>query len=200
MWTALGIEPPVYLPLDGDARCQVLVLGGGITGALAAYALVKDGVDVLVVDRREIGRGSTAASTGLLQYEVDTPLVDLIDKVGEAHSVHAYRRGLTAIDDIERIVAELGDSCGFARRTSLYFASHFWHYRRLRSEYECRRQFGFDVDFLTRQELAEISSIRAAGAIFSRGDAQIDPLRFTRQLIAGGVRHGLRSSRENARH
>jgi len=170
----------------------VLVVGGGVTGGLVAHRLSSAGVDVLVVDRELVGAASTAASTGLLQYEVDTPLVDLVGKVGVAHAVHAYRRGLAAVDEIEAIVASLGNSCGFSRRPSLYFAGRFWHYRRLKAEYECRKEHGFNVEFLDRRELADISSIRAAGAIRSAGDAQIDPLCFTQKLLRAAAAAGAR--------
>ena len=63
--------------------------------------------------------------------------------------------------------------------------------RSLRTEYECRAAQGFDVDFLTREDLAAISSIRAAAALRSRGDAQIDPYRFTHRLVTAAVRQGL---------
>jgi hypothetical protein len=33
----------------------------------------------VLVDRRELGTGSTAASTGLLRYEIDVPLVQARD-------------------------------------------------------------------------------------------------------------------------
>jgi glycine/D-amino acid oxidase-like deaminating enzyme len=190
-WTALEPTPIPLSPLAGELRCEVLVIGGGITGALIAYQLTKNGVHTALIDRHEVGRGSTAASTGLLQYEIDTPLVDLIHQVGEAHAVHAYRRGLQAVDEIEQLVDELGDRCGFARRESLYFASHWWHRRRLKREYECRRQVDFDVDYLSRRQLADVSTIDSVGAIRSRGDAQINPLRFTNRLITGAIRQGL---------
>jgi len=181
-----------YTSLLGDARCEVLILGGGVTGALVAHELLKHGVSTMLVDKHSIGHGSTAASTGLLQYEVDTPLVELIKHVGQQHATAAYRRGLAAIDDIEEIISALSDSCEFTRHNSLYFASHFWHYRALKREYDCRLANGFDVDFLTRKQLADISTLKAAGAIRSRGDAQINPLKFTQQLVASTVRRGLR--------
>ncbi|HTU26357.1 MAG TPA: FAD-binding oxidoreductase [Pirellulales bacterium] len=179
-------------PLEGDARCDVAVLGGGITGALVAYRLVAEGVDTVLIDKRELGTGSTAASTGLLQYEIDTPLVDLVEMVGERRAVHAYRRGLEAIDEIEQLVAELGDPCGFRRRESLYFASHFWHAGRLRREAECRQRHGFDVELLDADELRKISSIRARAALRSTGDGEIDPYRFTQKLLLAARSRGLR--------
>jgi glycine/D-amino acid oxidase-like deaminating enzyme len=145
-----------------------------------------------VVDRRELGTGSTAASTGLLQYEIDAPLVDLIKTVGEAHAVHAYRRGLAAIDEIEHLVESLADDCGFARRSTLYFASNPEDLSELNDEYECRRYFGFDVAFWNAERLRERTSITSSGAIYSTGDGQIDPLRLTRRLLEQARTNGLR--------
>ncbi len=192
-WPA--IHPPLtsYPSLLSGTKCEVVLLGGGITGSLIAYHLVKKGVDVVLIDKRQPGVGSTAASTGLLQYEIDTPLCELIKKVGEANAVHAYRRGLRAIDEIELLISELNDACGFSRRESLYFASHFWHQRYLKREYECRRQHGFDVRFVHRDELKNMTSIPSSGAIISRGDAQIDPYRFSHLLLDASVAAGLRA-------
>ncbi|HZZ28551.1 MAG TPA: FAD-dependent oxidoreductase [Pirellulales bacterium] len=192
-WYEISTDRLNLPALSGDIACQVAVLGAGITGALVADHLLKSGLHVILLDRHEVGQGSTAASTGLLQYEVDTPLVSLIKRVGEQHAVHAYRRGLAAIDEIESLVHELDDDCGFSRRKSLYFASTCWHQRRLRREYECQRQHGFDVEYLNRQQLADISSIPAAAALRSGGDAQIDPFRFTQQLVQAGLRRNLQA-------
>jgi glycine/D-amino acid oxidase-like deaminating enzyme len=191
-WTTRVPTPPVYPSLQNDVHCDVLVLGAGITGAMVAYRLIKEGVSTVLLDCRDVARGSTAASTGLLQYEIDTPLVDLIGSVGKAAAVRAYRLGLEAIDEIEHFVFEMGDSCGFARRTSLYFASSLEDARDLRDEYECRVAHGFDLDLLTPGDLAAIAAIQAPAAIRSRGDAQIDPYRFTHQLIATVIGQGLR--------
>lgn len=192
-WQSVGPAPLAAPPLAGDTKCEVVVVGAGITGALIAHRLVKEGVDTLVIDRRDLGAGSTAASTGLLQYEVDTPLVDLIRKVGEANAVHAYRRGLTAIDEIEQLTEELDETCGFARRDSIYFASRWWHKRQLRREFECRKAHGFAVELLDRGELSAVSSISAAMAMRSHGDAQIDPYRLTQALLIAASRGGLRA-------
>ena len=67
-WTVRNGLLTVYPPLTDDVRCDALVIGGGITGAILADSLVQAGVDTVVVDRRDIGHGSTSASTALLQY------------------------------------------------------------------------------------------------------------------------------------
>src|SRR5437868_10057385 len=123
LWRATGAPPVSCEPLDGAIRCEVAIVGAGITGALLAHALSREGVETVLTDKATIGTGSTAASTGLLQYEVDTPLAELIGKVGEAAAVHAYRRGLKAIDEIEMLTGELSTDCEFARRSTLCLAS-----------------------------------------------------------------------------
>jgi len=48
--------------MQADLKCDVLVVGAGITGALMARALASEGLDVAVVEQRDIAWGSTAAS------------------------------------------------------------------------------------------------------------------------------------------
>jgi glycine/D-amino acid oxidase-like deaminating enzyme len=192
LWRDLAPSPTLYGTATGDIHCDVAVLGGGVTGALVACYLICEGVETVLLDKAQPGGGSTAASTGLLQYEIDTHLSDLIEKRGAEPAVHAYRRGLWAIDEIERITGQLGDRCGFTRCQSLYFASEPAHGPSLQREYDCRRQYGFAVRHLSSRELTEISTIAAPGAILSEGDAQIDPYAFTTRLVAFTARQGLR--------
>lgn len=191
-WRVIRPETISASTLSANVRCDVLVLGGGITGALIAHRLIRQGVDTVLIDRGEPGCGSTAASTGLLQYETDTSLDELVRKVGERNAVHAYRRGLEAIQEIEQLVGELGDSCGYVRRESLYFASSWWHRRRLRREYLSRKKHGFDVELLDRREISRLFSIPSSLAILSRGDAQIDPYRLTEGLLTAAAGSGMR--------
>ncbi len=180
LWRDLAPPEVPYGPAHGDLDCEVAVLGGGVSGALVAYYLTREGVDTLLVDKAQPARGSTAASTGLLQYEIDTPLSDLVKTVGVERAVYAYRRGLWAIDEIERLAGELGDGCGFSRCQSLYFASRAWHARRLRREYECRREHGFALRYLSRRELADITTIRAPCACSRKGTGKLIPTRSPR--------------------
>ena len=182
-----------YPALAQDETCDVVVIGGGITGALVAYRLANEGVETVLLDKRDVGTGSTAASTSLLQYEIDTELSQLIPRVGEADAVRGYQVGLEAIDQIEEMVRVLGDDCAFERKTSLYLASKKSHVEKLRSEYECRRRFGFDVQYLEADEVDDMFPFTAPGAILSTGDAQIDVFRFTHALLGFSVRNGLRA-------
>src|SRR6185436_8573946 len=79
-----------YPSLSKNEKADVAIIGAGISGALVARQLCEAGLNVIVLDRRHAGMGSTAASTALLQYEIDTPLRKLIDIAGEEDAVKSY--------------------------------------------------------------------------------------------------------------
>jgi glycine/D-amino acid oxidase-like deaminating enzyme len=182
----------VYPPLEQNATCEVAVLGAGITGALLATYLCREGVDTLLLDKRDVAMGSTAASTALLMHEIDVPLSQLARKLDPACATRAYYLGLEAINAIESLTRGLGDDCGFARKECVCIASGARDVKGLREEFEHRKAAGFDVEFLGAQELAERSALKAPAAILSRGNAQVDPFRLTHRLLAQSCERGLR--------
>jgi glycine/D-amino acid oxidase-like deaminating enzyme len=182
----------VYPTLKEDLRCDVAVIGAGISGALVAYELVKAGASVVVLDRRDAGMGSTSASTALLQYEVDTPLVELKRLVGEADAVRSYLLCLESIGKIERLVAELGDDCGFERKRSLYLASRRRHRKQLEEEYEARQACGIRLDFLEPEAIEASFSFSAPAALLSYDAAQVNAYRLTHMLLRRASEQGLR--------
>jgi len=180
----------VVPPLDADLRCEAVVVGAGITGALAARRLADAGVDCAVIDARDLAQGSTAASTALLQYDIDVPLVELCEKVGPEHAERAYRAGVDAIEHLADLCATLPD-CAFARRPSLYLTRDTDDTEFLRSELRARRAAGLDCRWADPAELESTYGLTAAGAIHSSVAAEADPYRLThhllRDLIARGV-------------
>ena len=107
-------------PLLADLRCDVAIVGAGITGSFAAEALARQGLSVVVVDRLMPGRGSTAASTAMLQWEIDRSLTELTELYGLDKAADIYRRSYAATADLCDYIQALGISCLFARRSSLY--------------------------------------------------------------------------------
>ena len=68
--------------MERDLKTDILVVGAGISGALVAYSLAREGHRVVVIDRRGLLMGSTPASTALLLFEIDTPLIHLKREIG----------------------------------------------------------------------------------------------------------------------
>lgn len=191
-WPIKDGLPASYPPLERDVRCEVAVIGAGITGALVAWHLAEAGIKTIVLDRRDVAHGSTSGSTCLLQYEIDVPLFKLAQRLGPARAGRAYHQCLTAIHDLGRLVKKLKLDCGFEYKSSLLLASERSHVARLRREYETRRAAGFKVEWWSRGEISRHSSLPQPAAILSAQDeaAQVDAYAMTYGLLAAAVRRG----------
>lgn len=163
---------------------DVVIVGAGISGALMAHALAGGGRSVLVVDRRQPVRGSTLASTAMIQHEIDIPLHRLAAMIGEEKAARAWRRSARAVEQLTRIVADTGLSCGFERKKTLFLAGEAYGRRALRTEVEARHAAGIAADFLDAAALAERYAIERTGAILSDISASANPA----QLAAGILR------------
>jgi len=178
-----------FPPLQGDVRCDAAIVGGGITGALIADELSRHGHAVVVLEQRDVGWGSSAASTALLQYEIDTHMTALAERYGEADAVLAYRACLDAIPQLQAVATELGD-VDFAAMDSLYYASKRGHAKDLREEFALRQAHGFPVELLEAAAVRERFGIEAPCAILSTVAARVDPYRMACRLLARVVERG----------
>ncbi len=177
--------------LDADARCDVAVVGGGITGALIADGLAAHGHDVVVLEQRDVAWGSTSASTALLQYEIDTPMVELAKQHGEADAVLAYRACADAIPMLQARADDLY-AVDCMAMDSLYYASKRRHVGGMRDEFALRRKHGFDVEWLERDAVRERYGFDAPAAILSTLAASVDPYRMAYRLLMGLEKQGAR--------
>ncbi|MDP9173984.1 MAG: FAD-binding oxidoreductase [Planctomycetota bacterium] len=192
-WPQIYKGPEAHFPkLDADVECDVAIIGGGITGALVGYHLAREGIDTVMVDRHEAGHGSTSASTGLLQYEIDTPLIELIEKIGKVRAIAAYRASVESVRAFEPLVDELGDSRGLVARPSLYLASEEKDVEQLHSECEARQSMGIDVRFIQKEALKDEFNIDRPAALWSPLAFEVDPFELTLQLIRRAAQKGLR--------
>jgi hypothetical protein len=108
--------------LSVSMKTDVIIVGAGISGALAAEALTRRGLATVILDRRSPGHGSTAASTALVQFELDTPLIHLANQIGFEQATRVWCRSFRAVRDLEYLVAELQIPCDFRLRRALYLA------------------------------------------------------------------------------
>ena len=179
----------VYPGLESDSSCDALVVGGGISGALLAHELTSRGIDTILVDRRHAAFGSTSASTGLLQYEIDTPLEKLKRVVGTPHAERAYLLGVEAVDRLEKVA---GKDSGFARRPSLMLARNRAQTAGLLREFSARVEAGLRVEWLDSSDLKSEYGITRPGAIRSTDAAEVDPYRLTHRLLLRAKAKGAR--------
>ncbi len=196
-WRARTHRPPGR-PLERDMGWDVAIVGGGITGAFLAEHMTALGLDTVVIDREREGFGSTAASTAMLQWEIDLPLRKLATLYGFASAAEIYRQSFSAVEGLRRLVAELALPCGFAPRRTIYLAADEAGPRELRDEMELRHRAGLPGDFVEHAALLGAFGFDREAAIVSPGSAEADPLSLCHALLALAAQRGARIIRDEA--
>lgn len=180
-WFA-GFQPQPRRPLTADITCDALIVGAGITGALMAEALTRQGLDVVVIDRELPGRGSTSASTAMLLWEIDCSLHQLTELYGFERAARAYRASIQAVHDLKALVTALDLPCDLRDKDSLYLAAGDSD-KDLVEEHTLRQRAGLPGHRLDHRALLSDYEIARAGAIVSPGSADADPLQMTLGLL-----------------
>jgi glycine/D-amino acid oxidase-like deaminating enzyme len=179
-----------YPKLFQSLKTKVVVVGGGISGALAAYHLTEAGIETILVDGRTIGLGSTCASTSLLQYELDIPLYKLQQHIGKTKATRAYIACANAIDRLQEISMRTGYD-GFQKNMSLYFAGKKDCGSLLQDEFKARKLAGLKVEMLSRMEVQSYCRINGGAGILSEKAATINAYSFTHHLLQYSIKKGL---------
>ncbi|MGC4231975.1 MAG: FAD-binding oxidoreductase [Niabella sp.] len=181
-----------YPSLKEDAECDVLIVGGGITGSLIAHQCIKDGYKTILVDKREIANGSSSATTSMLQYEIDTPLYELIEKIGEKGAVASYRACSRSIDQLGEIAGKIKSRAGFKKKDSLYFAALKKDVEDLKKEFETRKKAGFDVKWMEADKIVKKYDLHETyGGILSKQGASVDAFMLVHEILAYNQKKGL---------
>lgn len=181
-----------YPSLQKNISTEIIVIGGGITGALISHALIDNGYDVTLIDKRDIGQGSTSATTSMLQYEIDEKLIDLSKKIGKLEAGECYKAGITAIKKLEKIIKVLNIECGFAKKQSLYLVHNKTSIKKMKQEFESRNELDLGVEWLSANEIMNRFGLVSFGGILSQTAASIDAYKLAHELIAYNVQRGLK--------
>lgn len=190
LWEAMARPPLPRKRLETSVDYDAVVIGAGITGALTALTLVNAGFKIAILDRRKPGTGSTAASTALIQFDIDTPLLHLAEKIGAAKARRVYQRAERAVADLHELLRKNRIASGWRDRGALYLAGNVMGHRALQDEADARSEIGLPSRFLTGAEVQSTFRIEATGAVLSEHAAELNPLQTARGCLARAVKLG----------
>lgn len=71
IWLRRNKIKNIYPYLSKNLECDVVVVGGGICGAITAYFLAKDGFNVAVIEKNLIGYNTTSVSSACMTDFID---------------------------------------------------------------------------------------------------------------------------------
>lgn len=174
-------------------RCDVAVIGGGLTGCSAALALARKGARVVLLEAETIGHAASGRNGGMCNNGFAQDYGLMAARFGHDVANRLYRAFDAGVDAVERLVAEERIDCSFSRVGKLKLAAKPEHVDKLaRSQALLAAQVDPDTTMLGRAELAdELGSDRFHGALLFRKSAGMHVGRFVRGLAEAAARRGV---------
>jgi len=190
-------EPAVPAPpLEGDARADIAVVGGGITGLSTALHAAEKGAKVILLEAQEPGWGASGRNGG----QVNAGLKLDPDAVERDHGVELGRRMNALAGGAPGFVFDLikrhAIRCEARQNGTLRAAVSANHAAAIRVSVEQLIRRGAPVEYLEGPQIARATgTARYLGALYDRRGGDLNPLSFAHGLAraaigAGALVHG----------
>jgi glycine/D-amino acid oxidase-like deaminating enzyme len=161
-------------------RADVVIVGGGIIGASAAYFLSKRDLDIKLFDKSGIGREASGSNAGTMA--IQNKKIELVPFVRESHRIwNAFQK-------------ELGDEIEFRQPGGLRVAEDSEQSEVLHESVKEQKKLGIELELLNPEDLKSFAPYIGPSVVmasFCREDARSNPLTATRAIARAAEARGV---------
>ena len=191
---ATSPPPPPHVPLRGEVRADVCIVGGGISGLSAALHLIERGFSVALLEAKHLGFGGSGRSGGQTIFGYASGQEKLEKLVGAADARFMWDIALEGMKLQRELIARHSIGCE-------YVAGHMHvgvkprHDAELRAEVETlHTKYGYrSVRLVDHDELRTIvQSDRYTTGIYDANSGHLNPYKYTLGLGQAAARAGVR--------
>jgi glycine/D-amino acid oxidase-like deaminating enzyme/nitrite reductase/ring-hydroxylating ferredoxin subunit len=177
-------------PADPPARCDVAVVGAGITGLLVAHELVARGRRVVVFDGRRAGAGTTSSSTAKVTV-LHGRAYSRVERHHGAEGARRYAEGnLAGFELIRTLVDGLDEPVGWHRAPAVTYTTTPDRADLIAEESRAAAAAGLPVTHLGVGPAQDLGlPFGVAAAVRLEDQAAVDPVRLVDALTAQLRRH-----------
>jgi glycine/D-amino acid oxidase-like deaminating enzyme len=170
-----GAEFPLQ-SLHHDLTTDVCIIGAGISGLTTAYLLLKEGRQVVVLDKDGFAANETGYSSAHLSNALDEGYVEIERLHGKLGSQLAYQSHTAAINRIAKIIKDENISCDFVRLDGFLFCGPDQNITDLEKELFAAARAGVKDIQLEHNDFSLGPYLRF------RNQAQFNPVKYLRGL------------------
>jgi gamma-glutamylputrescine oxidase len=184
-----------YAALAGEVDCDVAVVGGGLAGLSAALELAGRGLQVRLLEAREVGFGASGRNGGQAIHGLACDQATIEQQLGAAEARRVWDMSIEALDLMRARIRAHAIDCDW-RDGYLAVATSARKARELFDATEhTERVYGYRQQVVPAAELPRwIASERYHGAVHDPRSGHLHPLKYTLGLAraaaaAGAVLH-----------
>jgi gamma-glutamylputrescine oxidase len=200
LWQAELKEKEITLsadPLQGESNTQVAIIGAGITGAATSLWLARAGINVRVLEARNIAAGASGRNGGFIAYGTTALYSNVIQRYGRQHAQHLWAFTVRNHEFLKGFVDELeqgGWSCSYRRNGSLKLALNEPEFEQVIQSASLLNEDGWQVQLVNRNDLPMRLRNAYFGGAYYPANGEFHPARFVTGLAslaqqAGAVFH-----------
>jgi len=171
---------------------DVVIIGGGLTGCAAAYALGAAGVNALLLEADRIGRGNSISAAGWISDDPGVPFAEAANLLGVRVARHGFEAWRRAALDFSALLRRLDIKCYLEPHTALTIAMTPEQTQRLKKERKVRLEAGLDAPALGSRVVNGEVALAPTLALRGREGATIDPYRACVGLAAAAQERGVK--------
>lgn len=184
LWYATAASAPHTAPLSGRMQADVCIVGAGYTGLTTALELAKTGVNVVLLERQEIGFGGSGRNAGhCTPTFTHYSLPELRSMLGEPFAERLIERQTRANDRVSSMIRDYQIDCEWVQNGYVMGAPHKDAMEEIRRKVETYNAVGAKTRLLDRDEVAAITgSPRFNGGWLHEEAGHLNPLGYARGL------------------
>ncbi|MGP6174150.1 NAD(P)/FAD-dependent oxidoreductase [Corynebacterium sp. A21] len=176
-----------YPKLEDDSTVYDLaIVGGGITGIVAAYAAQQRGLKTVLIEKARLAEWTTGGTTAKLTSQHYLIYDYLISHHGQAIAQAFADANQRGIDRVESISTELDIDCEFSRRDAYVYSQREDRLDELKAEVESAVSLGLPASLEMEIDLP----LEITGAVKFSRQAQFHPRKFLLPIAQHFLAHG----------
>ncbi|MDV6319576.1 FAD-binding oxidoreductase [Chromohalobacter sp. HP20-39] len=191
---SIAVELEPTMPLEGETRSDVCVIGGGVTGCSTALHLAERGYSVTLLEAGDIGHGASGRSGGQILPGLGTDITTVQQALGLPRAREVWEMSREAV----RLTAELIERHAIPCELAWGYLHAAIKPRHVKELEAFREQMTRDYDYASLEWL-EGDALREhvvtdayPAALYDREGGHLHPLNYTLGLARAAQRAGVR--------